>query len=255
MTTVPDAALPASTPPAPTPSAEGRTGPQTAGVQAKLNWLRAGVLGANDGVVSVAGLVIGVAAATTDRKAIFISGIAALSAGAVSMALGEYVSVSSQRDTELAMIERERRELAEDPEGELDELAELYEHRGLSPALARQVAEELTEKDALSAHVHAELGLDSEERTNPWHAALASFLAFTVGALLPLVAMVLAPADARVWVTFVAALGALMITGTVSAHLGEARRRRAVVRLVVGGALAMLATWAIGGLFGATVTG
>ncbi len=249
MTALSDAALPV-----PTQVGETRSEPQGAGVQAKLNWLRAGVLGANDGIVSVAGLVIGVAAATTDRTAIFIAGIAALSAGAVSMALGEYVSVSSQRDTELAMIERERRELAEDPEGELTELAEIYEHRGLSPELARRVAEELTEKDALSAHVHAELGLDADERTNPWHAALASFVAFTVGALLPLIAMVLAPAAARLWVTFVAALGALVITGTVSAYLGEAHRMRAVARLVVGGALAMVATWAIGALFGATIT-
>lgn len=223
------------------------------GLQARLNWLRAGVLGANDGIISTAGLVLGVAAATSDATAILVAGIAALVAGAVSMALGEYVSVSSQRDTEHALIAEEMRELAEDPQGELLQLAEIYRDQGLTDATAMQVARELTAKDALAAHVKAELGLDPDERTNPWHAAIASAAAFTVGALLPLLAVVLAPATAREPVTFVAVVVALAVTGSISARLGKANRLRAVVRLVVGGALAMATTWAIGAALGATV--
>lgn len=223
------------------------------GLQARLNWLRAGVLGANDGIISTAGLVVGVAAATSDRTAILIAGVASLVAGAVSMALGEYVSVSSQRDTERALIAQEIRELAEDPDGELLELAEIYRRQGLTPATAMQVAVELSAKDAVAAHVTAELGLDPHERTNPWHAAIASAVAFTVGALLPLLAVVLAPENARVPVTVVAVVVALALTGSISARIGGARRRRAVARLIVGGALAMGVTWAIGTLLGATV--
>src|SRR5665648_538573 len=148
--------------------------PHTAGMHARLNWLRAGVLGANDGIISTAGLVVGVAAATSDRKAILIAGVAALVAGAVSMALGEYVSVSSQRDTERALIAKEMRELAEDPEAELAELAGIYQQKGLSREVAGLVAAELTARAALAAHVDAELGLDPEERVNPGHAALAA---------------------------------------------------------------------------------
>src|SRR5574340_296081 len=148
--------------------------PHGEGLAAKLNWLRAGVLGANDGIVSTAGLVVGVAAATTDRSAIFTAGLAGLAAGAVSMALGEYVSVSTQRDTEKAMLHLERRELEETPAEELDELADLYEAKGLSPETARQVAKELTEHDAFAAHAEVELGIDPEELTNPWQAAVSS---------------------------------------------------------------------------------
>ncbi|MBX9244250.1 VIT family protein [Actinotalea ferrariae] len=229
--------------------------PHTNGLQARLNWLRAGVLGANDGIISTAGVVVGVAAATAHAQSILVAGVASLVAGAVSMALGEYVSVSSQRDTERALIALERRELAEDPEGELLELAEIYEAKGLSPATARQVAIELTADDALAAHVEAELGLDPDERTNPWHAALASAVAFTVGALLPLIAVVLAPPAVRIPVTFAAVVVALALTGTISARLGRARRLRAVVRLILGGALAMGITFGIGALLGATVVG
>lgn len=233
----------------------GETTPTNGGVglQARLNWLRAGVLGANDGIISTAGLVVGVAAATSDATAILVAGVASLVAGAVSMALGEYVSVSSQRDTERALIAEELRELAEDPEGELLQLARLYEEQGLTPQTAHQVAVELSAEDALAAHVKAELGLDPHERTNPWHAAIASAVAFTVGALLPLLAVVLAPPSARVVVTFVAVVVALGLTGSISARLGKARRLRAVARLIVGGALAMGVTWAIGSLLGATV--
>jgi len=229
--------------------------PHKAGLHARLNWLRAGVLGANDGIISTAGLVVGVAAATSDRKAILIAGVSALVAGAVSMALGEYVSVSSQRDTERALIAKEKRELAEDPEAELAELAGIYQQKGLSREVAGLVAAELTARDALAAHVDAELGLDPNERVNPWHAALASAIAFTLGAALPLLAVVLAPPGARIGVTFASVILALTVTGSISARLGDARPMRAVSRLLVGGAAAMAVTWAVGALFGAKVIG
>jgi VIT1/CCC1 family predicted Fe2+/Mn2+ transporter len=168
----------------------------------------------------------------------------------VSMALGEYVSVSSQRDAEQALIARERRELAEDPEGELEELAGLYRARGLSEATALAVATELTAIDPFAAHVEAELGLDPDDLTNPWHAAISSGISFTAGAILPLLAILLAPAGARIAVTFVAVVLALAITGSVSARLGGAGRRRAVARLVVGGAIAMAVTFGVGRLLG-----
>lgn len=225
------------------------------GLQARLNWLRAGVLGANDGIISTAGVVVGVAAATPEPTAILVAGVASVVAGAVSMALGEYVSVSSQRDTERALIAQERRELEEDPDGELEELVEIYRRRGLTQGTARLVAVELTALDPVAAHVSAELGLDPHERTNPWHAAIASAVAFTVGALLPLFAVVLAPEAVRIPVTFAAVVVALAITGSVSARMGRARRLRAVVRLIFGGALAMGVTFAIGALLGATVVG
>lgn len=239
----------------PAPASEEAAGfhedePHRNGTQARLNWLRAGVLGANDGIISTAGLVIGVAAATSSRTAILVAGFASLVAGAVSMALGEYVSVSSARDTERALIAKEKQELADDPEAELAELAEIYRRKGLSPGTARQVAAELTENDALAAHVDAELGLDPDERTNPWHAAVASAVAFTLGAALPLAAMYFASPEDRVPVTFVAVIVALTMTGSVSASFGQAHRLRAVLRLLVGGALAMGATWAIGALLG-----
>ncbi|MCU1432776.1 MAG: hypothetical protein JWP95_1881 [Actinotalea sp.] len=243
----------ASAPHAADPERPGDEPHRLTGLQARLNWLRAGVLGANDGIISTAGVVVGVAAATPERTAVLVAGVASLVAGAVSMALGEYVSVSSQRDTERALIAQERRELQEDPEGELAELAEIYRAKGLSEATAQKVAEELTERDAVAAHVEAELGLDPDERTNPWHAALASAVAFTVGAFLPLLAVVLAPAPVRIPVTFVGVVVALAVTGTVSARLGGAHRLRAVVRLILGGALAMGITFGIGALLGATV--
>jgi VIT1/CCC1 family predicted Fe2+/Mn2+ transporter len=220
---------------------------------ARLNWLRAGVLGANDGIVSTAGLVIGVAAATTDRGAILTAGLAGLAAGAMSMAAGEYVSVSTQRDTERALLAKERRELAEMPEEELAELAALYEQRGLSPALAQKVAVELTEHDALAAHAEVELGIDPNALTNPWHAAWASMLAFTVGALLPLIAILLPPATGRIPLTAASVVIALALTGWISARMGGAALRPAVVRNVGGGAVAMAVTYAIGSLVGVAV--
>jgi VIT1/CCC1 family predicted Fe2+/Mn2+ transporter len=223
------------------------------GLKSRLNWLRAGVLGANDGIISTAGLVVGVAAATTDRTAILVAGVAALTAGAVSMALGEYVSVSSARDTEKALIAEEKRELAEDPAGELEQLAGLYRAKGLSAETAHRVAAELSAVDPVRAHLDVEHNLDEEDLTNPWHAALASAVAFVLGAALPLLAMVLASQTARIPVTFVAVLVALVLTGSVSAWFGRAHRLRAVIRLLIGGALAMGVTFGIGALLGATV--
>ena len=216
----------------------------------RLNWLRAGVLGANDGIVSIASLVVGVAGATTSTPALLIAGLAGLVGGAISMALGEYVSVSSQRDTERALIAKERRELHEMPEEELEELTQLYRDRGLSDTTARQVAQELTTYDALSAHLEVELHIDQGDLVNPWHAAISSAIAFTLGAMLPLLAILLPPPEWRIPVTFAAVLIALALTGTISARLGDAPVGRAVLRLVLGGALALVATWLIGTLLG-----
>lgn len=226
--------------------------PHREGLAQRLNWLRAGVLGANDGIVSVAAIVVGVAAATPELPPILTAGIAGLVGGAVSMALGEYVSVSSQRDSEHALIAKERRELAEMPEEELEELAGLYEAKGLSPETARQVAVELTAHDALGAHLSAELNIDQHDVVSPWHAALASALAFVLGAILPMLAILLPPAGWRIPVTFVAVLIALAITGNAAARIGGSSRLRATVRVVVGGALALAATFGIGALLGAT---
>ncbi|MFD7133168.1 VIT family protein [Streptomyces sp. NPDC059894] len=217
----------------------------------RLNWLRAAVLGANDGIVSTAGLVVGVAGATGDRSTLLTAGLAGLLAGSMSMAAGEYVSVSTQRDSEKAALAQEKRELREQPEAELEELTVLLEERGLSRQVAREAAVQLTRRDALRAHARVELGIDPDDLTNPWHAAWASFLAFTVGALLPLLAIVLPPPDRRLPVTVVSVLLALACTGWTSARLGAARPRRAVVRNVGGGALAMGVTHAAGILLGA----
>ena len=217
----------------------------------RLNWLRAAVLGANDGVVSTAGLVVGVAGATGSRSALLTAGLAGLLAGSLSMAAGEYVSVSTQRDSEKAALAQEEHELETEPAAELAELADLLEGRGLTPELALEVAEQYTERDALRAHARIELGIDPDELTNPWHAAGASFLAFTVGALLPLLAIVLPSTALRVPVTFVSVLLALAFAGWGSARLGSAPVRPAVLRNMGGGALAMAVTYAAGTLLGA----
>jgi len=227
--------------------------PHAEATDARLNWLRAAVLGANDGIVSVAGIVLGVAGATAERGPILTAGVAGLVAGAVSMALGEYVSVSSQRDSQRSMLAKERRELDEEPGEELDELASIYEAKGLSRETAVQVARELTDHDAFAAHVDAELGIDPEELSSPWQAAGASALAFTLGGILPLLAILLPPADWRVPVTFVAVLLALGIAGWVSAHLGGSSVRKAVLRVVIGGALGLAVTYGIGHLVGTAV--
>jgi len=227
--------------------------PHVGAINTKLNWLRAGVLGANDGIVSVAGIVVGVAAATVERGPIFTAGLAGLTAGALSMALGEYVSVSTQRDTEKALLAKERRELQEYPEQEFRELVGLYRNKGLSEETAQQVARELTDHDAFAAHIDIELGIDPDELTNPWHAAFSSAIAFTLGALLPLLTILLLPPSTRVPVTFVAVLVALGITGWLSARLGGADPQRAVTRVVVGGAIAMGITYLLGHLFGGVI--
>lgn len=229
------------------------TEPHGGELSARLNWLRAGVLGANDGIVSVAGLVVGVAGATTERGPILTAGLAGLVAGAVSMALGEYVSVSSQRDSERAQLAKERRELRESPDEELEELAELYEAKGLSSETAGRVAQELTEYDALAAHLEAELHLDPDELTSPWQAAGASAVSFTLGALLPLVAILATPPTWRVPVTVAVVLLALGLAGWVGARLGGAVPRRAVLRVIVGGALGLAVTYGIGVLVGGAV--
>lgn len=227
--------------------------PHQGSTSALLNWLRAAVLGANDGIVSVAGLVMGVAGATTDRNTIFVAGTAGLVAGALSMAAGEYVSVSTQRDAERALLAKEARELVEEPEEELAELAGIYQEKGLSEELAIRVAVELTEHDALAAHADAELGIDPDELTSAWQAAGASMLAFTLGAALPLLTITLVGESLRIWATVIGVVVALAITGFASARIAEADVRRAVLRNIGGGLLAMLVTYAIGGLVGTTL--
>lgn len=217
---------------------------------AKLNWLRAGVLGANDGIVSIAGLVLGVAGATTSGGVILAAGIAGIVAGAISMAAGEYVSVSSSKDTEKALLDKERYELKNYPERELQELAEIYKKKGLSHKTAEIVAKELTDHDPVAAHFDAELHIDPDNLTNPWHAAFASAFAFLLGALIPLLAIILPPESMRIPVAFMSVIFALVITGAVSARIGQANVLRAVIRVVAGGALAMIVTYSIGKFFG-----
>lgn len=220
------------------------------GLSSRLNWLRAGVLGANDGIVSTAGIVMGVAGATASSTALLVAGMAGLVAGSLSMAMGEYVSVSTQRDTERAMTTRIRRRLAQDPGGQKANLTTVFTTEGLSPELSAKVAEEFSHNDAVSAHAKYEMNYDPDELTNPWHAAWASMVAFTVGALIPLIAMVASPQSWRVPVTVLAVVMALALTGSVSAGLGRAPRVRAVARVVAGGLLAMVGTYAIGALVG-----
>ncbi|TSE00102.1 VIT family protein [Skermania sp. ID1734] len=220
----------------------------------RLNWLRAGVLGANDGIVSTASIVMGVAGATASVGTILTAGVAGLFAGAMSMASGEYVSVSSQRDAQRALLAQERRELADDPQAELDELTGLYRAKGLPEPLAREVAQTLTARDALAAHAEVELGIDPSELTNPWQAAAASFLAFGVGAVFPLLAAVLTPATARVGIIVGVVVAALVLTGSVSARLSDAPALRPVLRNIGGGLLAMAVTYGIGALVGHTLT-
>lgn len=216
----------------------------------RLNWLRAGVLGANDGIVSTAGLVLGVAGATPNTAALLTAGVAGLVSGALSMAAGEYVSVSTQRDTEVAAVARERDELARFPEAEQRELVQLLADKGISPALAHQVADELTRRDALAAHTELELGIRPGEYSSPLQAALASALAFAVGALVPLGAVLLAPLAQAVPITMAAVVVALVATGAISARLGHAPVLPAVRRNVAGGVLAGMITYGIGRLVG-----
>jgi VIT1/CCC1 family predicted Fe2+/Mn2+ transporter len=224
--------------------------PHRGDLAGRLNWLRAGVLGANDGIVSVASLVVGVAGATTASAPLLAAGVAGLVGGAISMALGEYVSVSSQRDSQQALIEKERGELAADPATEFEELVGIYEAKGLGPDTARLVAEELTARDPLTAHLEAELGITEDHIVSPWAAAGASALAFALGAMLPLLAILLPPPEIRVQVAFAVVLVALALTGFISARIGGNPALRPTIRVVIGGALALGVTFAIGSLLG-----
>ena len=218
----------------------------------RAGWLRAAVLGADDGIVSTASLVIGVAAATASRNAVLVAGVAGLVAGATSMAAGEYVSVSSQRDAEQADIAREQQELAADPDLEQAELTEVYVRRGLDRPLAATVAERLMEADPLGSHVRDELGLQPGRLARPLQAAVVSAVSFAVGAALPLMLMVLAPVSVRILVTAAGALALLALLGSIGARLGGAQPGRAALRVTVGGGLAMGLTALIGQVVGAT---
>jgi len=218
----------------------------------RIGWLRAAVLGANDGIVSTASLVVGVAAAESSRSNILLAGVAGLVAGAMSMAAGEYVSVSSQSDTEMADLERERQELGTEPEAELDELTAIYVGRGLDQALARQVAEQLTARDALEAHARDELGISEIVTARPVQAALASAASFGLGAAMPILVALFTPVAAIIPAVFAVSLFSLAVLGGISAHAGGAGRRKAALRVTLWGALAMALTAAAGSLFGGT---
>jgi len=221
--------------------------------KSRLNWLRAAVLGANDGIVSIAALVVGVAGATNDIKAISTAGIAGLLAGALSMAAGEYVSVSTQRDAERVYINKEKHELKEDPEGELEELTSFYQEKGLKRNTAKKVALELTEHDVVAAHLEAEFGLSENDLTNPWHAAIASAISFVSGGLIPIVAIIIPPSNIRIVITFISVVVALILSGYLSALLSEANKARAIRRVVIGGTFAMVITYGIGLIFGVSL--
>ena len=224
--------------------------PHDAGVAQRLNWLRAGVLGANDGIVSVAAVVVGVAGATTANGPIITAGAAAVIGGAISMALGEYVSVSSSSDSQRALLDKERGELEEMPEAEFAELTAIYRSKGLSADTAAQVATELTAHDALRAPLDAELNLDPDEGLSPWQAAFASAVAVLSGAILPFATAVFLPGSLKIPVTFLAVLLALAVTGALGAKLGGAPMLRPTIRVLVGGAAALAITFAIGSWLG-----
>jgi vacuolar iron transporter family protein len=219
----------------------------------RLNWLRAGVLGANDGIVSTAGIVMGVAGATVESGPILIAGVAALVAGSISMAGGEYASVSAQRDSEIAALAKEREELKDNPDGELLELVEYYRHRGISETLSKQIAEELSAKDPIRAHAEAELGISSDEHVSPRAAAVASFIAFALGSALPIVAIAGPWIDYREIATVASVVVALALTGYFGAKIGKAKPLRAVIRNVVVSLLTMGIAFAIGTALGVAV--
>lgn len=219
----------------------------------RAGWLRAAVLGANDGLISTAALIVGVAAADSSRSAVIIAGIAGMTAGSLSMAAGEYVSVSSQRDTEQADIARETAELRDFPEAEQAELAAIYESRGLSPTTAALVADELAQHDLLRIHARDELGIDLDNLANPVQASVVSALSFVVGAAIPILVVIGAPAAARVAATMLVTLVGLVALGATGARLGGAPTGRAAVRVLVGGTAALLIALGIGALTGAAV--
>jgi len=219
----------------------------------RIGWLRAAVLGANDGIVSTSSLIVGVAAAAADKSEVLLAGFAGLAAGALSMAAGEYVSVSSQADTEAADLARERRELADMPDLELDELTSIYRNRGLTPELAREVARQLTAKDALAAHARDELAISELTAARPLQAAMASAATFSVGAALPLVAAWVAPLPALPIGVTAASLAFLALLGALGARAGGASIVKGVLRVVFWGALAMAVTAGVGKIFGTAV--
>ena len=219
-------------------------------IQGKLNWLRAAVLGANDGIVSTAGLVMGVAGATAESKTLLIAGLAGLVAGAFSMAGGEYVSVSSQRDTEAASLAEQQLRIHADPAGQLAELTKHFEVRGVESELAGQVARQLSEHDALGALAEANLGIRADELTSPWAAGIASFVSFILGAIIPLLLMVLSPSEFRVFATLFGTLFALALTGFTSATLGGGPKSRPMLRNMLVGVLGMSVTYWVGTLIG-----
>lgn len=232
----------------------GETGPEEESAQevsSKLNWLRAGVLGANDGIVSISGLLIGVATVDPGHTmAIAVAGVSGIASAALSMAVGEYISVSTQRDTERQLVDHTRDALRADPAGQQAELARRWQERGLSADTATRVARELSQRDALEAHVSTEYDIEPDSLTNPWAAAGSSFVSFLAGSALPTLAMLLFPPSARIVATVVAVLLALITTACISAWLGNAPRGRSVLRLVIGGGAAMVITYCIGALFG-----
>ena len=219
----------------------------------RIGWLRAAVLGANDGIVSTASLMIGVAASSASTSAIAVAGLAGLAAGAMSMAVGEYVSVSSQRDTENADIRKEEAELQKSPDSELNELTHIYVQRGLEAGLARSVAEQLTAADPLGAHLRDELGITHATKARPWQAAFVSVISFGLGAAIPLIALAVAGGIDPIAVIAIAALVVLAITGAVGGHLGGAPVTRAAIRVLIGGGAAMAITALVGNLIGTAV--
>jgi VIT1/CCC1 family predicted Fe2+/Mn2+ transporter len=219
----------------------------------RIGWLRAAVLGANDGIVSTASLIVGVAAAAADKNAILVAGVAGLVAGAMSMAAGEYVSVSSQSDTERADLARESKELVDAPEFEKQELAAIYQARGVTPEIAAVVAEQLMAKDALGAHARDELGISEMTAARPIQAALTSAVTFSVGAALPLLAALISSPDAMVAAVAAASLLSLALLGAIGARAGGAAPVKAVLRVTFWGAIAMAVTAAVGRLFGVAV--
>jgi VIT1/CCC1 family predicted Fe2+/Mn2+ transporter len=219
----------------------------------RIGWLRAAVLGANDGIISTASLIVGVAAAAATQNAVLTAGVAGLVAGAMSMATGEYVSVSSQSDTERAGLVLERKELSENPAFEIEELAEIYVKRGVDQALARQVAQQMMAKDALGAHARDELGISEITTARPVQAALTSAASFSIGAAMPLLMVVVSPRGALVPVVFAASLGFLAVLGAIGAKAGGANILRATARVTFWGALAMAVTAGIGKLFGTVI--
>ena len=249
----PSARTPSAAPTTPTTPTERDHAEERSGRSDRVNQLRAGVLGANDGIVSVAGLAVGVAGATTDIQWLLVAGLAALIAGALSMAMGEYVSVSTQRDTDRALIERTRRELAADPSAEHDALVEALVETGIPEDVVSEVADSMERRDALTAHTRFRHGVEQAAVVSPLSAALASLLAFTLGGIIPLLAILASPPVWRLPATLVAVVVALALLGVVSARLGQADARTATVRTIIGGVLALLVTYGIGAALGVAI--